>query len=202
MQILKQQTLPFIEEQSMFLRGGDPCQPSSVAGKRKGKEDYRYLWPEYRRCYNECLPRWIVNENVEGTISNGILDQKISDLGADGYTCWPPIVIPAGALGALHRRNRVWLVAYTDIQGFEADTRRTLAQKGKARKAIISDTCLLASEWSDQWSSKERLLQAAHGIPGEVARTSKIEGYGNAIAPQVAYQLFKAIELYKNLNNE
>lgn len=93
------------------LTGGDPCQPSSVAGLGKGTEDDRYLWPEMYRCSQECHPPWIVNENVSGSITNGILDIKADDLEAIGYEV-QSYCIPAEAVGALHQRERVWLIAY------------------------------------------------------------------------------------------
>lgn len=97
-----------------LISGGDPCQPNSQAGKRKGKEDDRYLWPEYIRIVDEVQPTWIVNENVAGSVTNGILDQKISDLEALGYSWWPPLSIPASAFGHDHRRERIWLIAHSD----------------------------------------------------------------------------------------
>jgi site-specific DNA-cytosine methylase len=95
-----------------IISGGDPCQPSSVAGNRKGKADDRYLWPEMFRCIKEIRPGWVFNENVTGTISNGILDQKIVDLESEGYACWPPLVISASVVGAPHERYRCFLIAY------------------------------------------------------------------------------------------
>jgi DNA (cytosine-5)-methyltransferase 1 len=70
-----------------IISGGDPCQPSSLQSKMLGKADHRYLWPQYLRIVKEVQPLWVVNENVPGSIFNGILDGKISDLEAEGYTC-------------------------------------------------------------------------------------------------------------------
>lgn len=121
------------------LTGGFPCQPFSVAGRRKGAEDNRYLWPEFRRAIREVKPRWIVGENVAGIISmvqpGKEIDVEVSstqqsesdketiheqefvieticrDLESEGYTV-QPIVIPACAIGAPHRRDRVWFIAH------------------------------------------------------------------------------------------
>lgn len=99
-----------------IICGGDPCQPHSVSGIRRGKTDDRYRWPEMYRIIEELRPNWVVNENVAGTISNMVLDQKIADLEKIGYTC-QSYVIPAVAVNAYHIRNRVFLVAYANVYG-------------------------------------------------------------------------------------
>lgn len=91
-----------------ILTGGFPCQPFSVAGKRKGEDDNRYLWPEMLRIIKECRPRWVIGENVVG-ITNLALDTVCADLEAEGYEVWP-VVFPSHALGAWHKRDRVWIV--------------------------------------------------------------------------------------------
>jgi len=90
--------------------GGYPCQPFSQAGKRRGQEDDRHLWPEMYRIVASVRPRWVIAENVAGHISMG-LDEVLSDLESEGYTAWP-LVIPACAVDAPHRRDRVWIVAH------------------------------------------------------------------------------------------
>lgn len=93
------------------LSGGDPCQPHSVAGLRKGTADVRFLWPEMFRIAQELNVPYLVNENVSGSVSNGVLDLKINDLESVGYAC-QAYSIPAEAVGALHQRSRIWLVAH------------------------------------------------------------------------------------------
>jgi len=90
--------------------GGYPCQPFSSAGKRRGKEDDRHLWPEFSRLVAQLRPSWVIGENVAGHISMG-LDDVLSDLEGQGYAC-RTFVIPACAVGALHRRDRCWTVAH------------------------------------------------------------------------------------------
>jgi DNA (cytosine-5)-methyltransferase 1 len=97
-----------------ILTGGFPCQPYSMAGKRKGKEDERHLWPEMLRAIREIQPRWVVGENVLGLVnwSGGLVFHEVqADLEAAGYEVWP-YVLPAVSVNAPHRRDRVWFVAY------------------------------------------------------------------------------------------
>jgi DNA (cytosine-5)-methyltransferase 1 len=103
-----------------LLTGGFPCQPFSFAGKRRGNQDDRYLWPEMLRIIRETRPRWIVGENVAGII-NLALDQVLFDLERENYT-FQVFVIPACAVQAPHRRDRVWIVAHdgTDASGERA----------------------------------------------------------------------------------
>jgi DNA (cytosine-5)-methyltransferase 1 len=94
------------------ITGGYPCQPFSQAGKRRGAEDDRHLWPEMYRLIKTIRPRWVIAENVAGHISMG-LDSVLSDLEAANYRWWT-FVIPACAVDAKHRRDRVWIVANAD----------------------------------------------------------------------------------------
>jgi DNA (cytosine-5)-methyltransferase 1 len=98
-----------VSRQVDLITGGYPCQPFSLAGQRLGAEDDRHLWPEMRRVIDLCRPRYVLAENVAGHVSMG-LDTVLSDLEADGYTCGA-VVIPACAVNALHRRDRVWILA-------------------------------------------------------------------------------------------
>ena len=126
-------------EKINVLTGGFPCQPFSVAGQRKGAEDNRYLWPEMLRAIREIQPDWVVGENVAGILSMvqpgsetalgreeslfGEVDRKrilhrqeyvvetvCNDLEREGYSV-QPVVIPACAVGAPHRRDRVFFIA-------------------------------------------------------------------------------------------
>lgn len=92
-----------------FITGGFPCQPYSVAGKRRGNEDDRAIWPQMLRVIREARPRWVLGENVPGIISLA-LDGVLADLEAEGYAC-ESFVVPACAVDAKHRRDRVWIVA-------------------------------------------------------------------------------------------
>ena len=97
-----------------ILTGGFPCQPYSSAGKRKGKEDERHLWPEMLRAIREISPRFVVGENVRGLTNwNGgvVFEEVCADLEAEGYEVWTGILAAAG-VGAPHRRERIWFVAH------------------------------------------------------------------------------------------
>ena len=124
------------------LTGGFPCQPFSQAGKRKGDTDDRYLWPEMLRAIREIQPTWVVGENVAGITNmvesceevemgstDDIFEKNIlyrkeqeftiericKDFVCEGYSV-QPIIIPACAVGAPHRRDRVWFIAHTRLQ--------------------------------------------------------------------------------------
>jgi DNA (cytosine-5)-methyltransferase 1 len=95
------------------ITGGFPCQPFSVAGKRRGTDDDRYLWDETIRIVSEQKPKWFIGENVEGIINiqdGMVLRQVQNDLEGEGFQvrC---LVIPASGIGAWHQRKRVWIVA-------------------------------------------------------------------------------------------
>ena len=99
-----------------IISGGFPCQPYSSAGKRKGKEDERHLWPEMLRAIREIQPRWVVGENVLGLVnwSGGLVFHEVqADLEAEGYEV-QPFLLPAAAVGAPHRRDRIWFVAHNN----------------------------------------------------------------------------------------
>jgi DNA (cytosine-5)-methyltransferase 1 len=95
-----------------IITGGYPCQPFSQAGRKKGEEDPRHLWPEYFRLIKECRPTWVIGENVSGHLKLG-LDTVLKDLESEGYTL-RTFSISAASIGANHKRERVWIVAYSE----------------------------------------------------------------------------------------
>lgn len=109
-----------------ILTGGFPCQPYSVAGKRKGKEDERHLWPEMLRAIREIQPTYIVGENVRGLINwNGgmVFDEVQTDLENEGYEI-TPFLLPAGGVNAPHRRDRIWFIAFNSSYSKSEQSKR------------------------------------------------------------------------------
>ena len=195
-----------------LITGGFPCQPYSVAGKRRGSADDRALWPEMLRVIKASRPTWIVGENVAGIIKLE-LDRIISDLEDDGYTV-RTFAIPALAVDAKHRRNRVWIVAHAKAQYRPEQVQKTHesgrgsqtlahADRGRCKKlhtAASTGRQEQRSRGTDdawhEWTSEPELGRVAHGIPNRVDR---IRSLGNAIVPKVAAQIIKAI---KGVSNE
>lgn len=99
--------------------GGFPCQPFSTAGKRKGEQDERHLWPEFIRIIREVRPRWVIAENVPGLLtidSGGPFGRILWSLASCGYSFeWD--TISAASVGALHPRNRIIIVAHANGDG-------------------------------------------------------------------------------------
>lgn len=194
-----------------LITSGFPCQPFSDAGKKKGKSDNRYLWPEMLRVIREIRPTWVVGENVAGLIGMAEFETVCSDLEAEGYEV-QPFIIPACAVGAPHRRDRVWVVAYSDSNSqpaisFNEDERQgklvtnvpntnsTNVQRGFSIKESNGVT-LGTIPVPELWETREGLLpqtvlcRTDDGIPNRVDRTQAL---GNAIVPQVAIEIFRVI---------
>ena len=159
-----------------LITGGYPCQPYSTSGLKRGNGDDRALWPQMRRIIDECRPRLVLGENVVGHIRLG-LDGVLDDLESLGYTVAPPVVFPALALGAPHKRNRVWFAGFANTDG---ERRRGGAPRFEdATNARQSSRC---AEFR-QWGVEPDVHRVVDGLPGRVDR---LRGIGNAIVPQLA----------------
>ena len=200
-----------------IITGGYPCQPFSTAGKRKGQEDDRHLWPEMLRVITQARPAWVIAENVAGHITMG-LDQVLADLEGEGYTS-RTVVIPAVAVDAKHRRDRVWVLGSNaerlrgskqerEHQGSEEcnggcknrlDARSNVADSSSCN-VRSSDSIKIERQREEfrkssrpnggSWAPEPAVGRVAHGIPN---RMDRIRGLGNAIVPQAAYEIFNAI---------
>lgn len=201
------------------ISGGFPCQPFSVAGKQRGKEDERYLWPEMLRVIRELRPHCVVGENVPGIIRIAA-GQVVKDLEQAGYHV-VVLNFEAAAVGAWHRRSRVFFVASddpdvadTDSPGFKgnqqpgapdaAEDERKCPSYGAACKcgeALHDPLCVgfqrikrgeKSPELADGrcWAAEPGVGRVAHGIPHRVDR---LKCLGNAVVPQQAYPIFRAI---------
>ncbi|MGB9592295.1 MAG: DNA cytosine methyltransferase [Candidatus Kryptoniota bacterium] len=183
------------------ISGGFPCQPFSVAGKRKGKDDNRYLWEEMLRVVTTIKPTYVVCENVIGIISLA-LDQVLSDLEANGYTT-ESFVIPACAKNAWHVRDRVWVVAYAKLSGFfERDQNERFSPNSynigceEQRKSITEESEVTSTKCSNWWETEPELGRVVDGLP---YRVDRLKGLGNSIVPQIAYEIFHAIDQIEQL---
>ncbi len=217
------------------ITGGFPCQRFSTAGKRKGTEDDRYLFPEMLRIIKETQARWVVGENVQGIVnmSEGKVLQGIhNDLETIGYEV-QTFIIPASSQGAWHKRNRVWIVAALSNSNKSGSFKKynsTIHRQDKGdgfvnesfgrseNYAANSDNirCKGHSLQSDNlqkrnnttenvnssfkkqqtwWETQQLICGVPNGISYELDkdRTNRVKALGNAIVPQIATEIGKAI---------
>ena len=146
------------------ISGGFPCQPFSVAGQRKGKDDDRYLWEEMLRVIATIKPTYVVGENVTGIIGLA-LDTVLSDLEAQDYTS-ETFIIPACSKNAWHRRDRVWIVAYANSIGRQNEQK----ENGKS---------VCNGEWNNTIEEQGREQQQCRtGKPSSVFPNTASSGTG------------------------
>lgn len=204
-----------------LICAGFPCQPFSLAGKRRGTKDDRYLWPEMLRVVSEVRPRWVIAENVYGfvTLQGGVaFERACADLENEDYEV-QAFVIPACAVGAPHRRDRVWIIAHSKCLGWKERTRQGVQpqkQKAERQDAHYSDSegvtaytdgqglqgcgryeessreiAVATSAWQKSWfEAAARLCRMVNGIPNRVDR---LKALGNAVVPQLVEVIGRAI---------
>jgi DNA (cytosine-5)-methyltransferase 1 len=196
-----------------LICGGFPCQPHSLAGKRKASSDDRDLWGEYARIIGECQPEWVLAENVPGLLSseNGrFFGRVLRELDASGYDVeWQSI--SAAAFGAPHIRERVYIVAHRKSEGErrvsvfwkqerQGDDVDGICQEvsnahGKRRKeqriTKPAQAQFCGIERNSQWETEPRILRVVDGLPNRVDR---IAGLGNAVVPQAAEYIGRLIK--------
>jgi DNA (cytosine-5)-methyltransferase 1 len=165
--------------------GGYPCQPFSVAGRQRGQDDPRHLWPEMHRLIREIRPRWVICENVAGHVELG-LDAVLSDLENAGYAA-TPFIIPACAVGAPHRRDRVWIVAH-------AAGLRLARSLGLPRRQLAEELPTQALRWD---LPSPFTVGNDDGVPFRLERTQAL---GNAVVPQIPELIGRAIVAFDSLH--
>lgn len=180
-----------------LVSGGDPCQPHSVSGERKGMEDERFLWPEMFRIVQEIYPDWVINENVAGSISNGVVLKKINDLESIGFEC-QAFVVPAYSVGAYHRRDRVFIIANTESERWErilcSDVDRQ-HEKERHSRQITLDAQGNPFLQFEKRVGRPGILGVDNGIP---SRVDRLKCAGNAVMPQQIYPILQAIADIEN----
>jgi DNA (cytosine-5)-methyltransferase 1 len=180
------------------LTGGFPCQPYSIAGKRLGTADDRHLWPEMLRAIREIGPTWVVGENVAGIsiLGGGETLRRIeNDLENIGYEV-EVFDIPAYCAGLQTMERHLWIVAKADGKRFKWSKANAHKDNGCKREFQGADKGACG-----RWDiSESRFCRVAERVSARVdgRARGRIRQLGNAIVPQVALQIFKAINEYEN----
>ncbi len=143
-----------------IISGGFPCQPYSNAGKRKGKDDDRHLWPEMLRAIREIQPRWIVGENVPGLLNwkrGMVLAEIKADLEDSGFEVLPPLILPACGKNAPHRRDRLWIIAHSNKKRLQYGNGTECGELQDFEKRVQDDRKACRSI-KEQFTSDSRLF--------------------------------------------
>ena len=175
-----------------IICGGYPCQPFSLAGKRKGEHDDRHLWPIVRNAIEHLRPRYAILENVAAHLSLGF-GQVLGDLAEIGYDAeWE--IVPAAAVGAPHRRNRVFIIAYPNLQS-DLPPRSTLGRNEPSSTEARRSKIWNQHSGCSRWPTEPSVSRVDDGVPFGVDR---IRGLGNAVVPQVAELIGRMVIDYDN----
>lgn len=202
-----------------ILTGGFPCQPYSSAGKRLGKADERHLFPHMLRCIKEVKPKWVIGENVRGLVNwNGgmVFNEVCDDLEREGYEV-QPFLIPASSVGARHQRQRIWFIAYSKCSRLEYGSKnrniskkeaKTFTERSSTTKEFETNGSRFDKSWTINEKTESIVCRGNDGLPYKLDsitfskwRNESIKAYGNAIVPQVAFEIFKAIQSFEYMVN-
>ena len=159
-----------------LLCGGYPCQPFSVAGKQKGTEDDRHLWPKMFEIIKHKRPTWVLCENVPGHVNLG-LDQVLFDLESEGYS-WQTFVLGAVAVDAPHRRQRLFIVANTKSKrsGESRILNKTQRQKRSGKTQLNRGSKNVSDTISERGCSGQTGSQDAEDVGEQFRGTEHGEG--------------------------
>lgn len=153
------------------IAGGPPCQGFSIAGKQRGKADDRYLWPAMFEIIKSVKPRYVLFENVTGIVKLAI-DDVLADLESENYTCWT-FNIPACGINAPHKRERIWIIAYSNSIQYRGEKSRSNAEENRVSKVNRKEisTAREFSGANSQWRSEGYVTNSRstkfNGISGE-----------------------------------
>ena len=178
-----------------ILSGGFPCQPFSNSGKQLGQDDERFLYEDMLRAVQEIRPRWVIGENVHGITSPKfaeVFEFICSSLEAEGYEV-QPVIIPATAVEGEHERYRVWFIAYSGSirQSRQGSNYRQVQpnQVGNRKTSRFVNAV--------QGNSLPFVCREHNGISRRLDEEA-LHGFGNAIVPQIAYNIFTTIKEFEN----
>jgi DNA (cytosine-5)-methyltransferase 1 len=175
-----------------IITGGYPCQPFSVAGRKKGEEDPRHVWPEYFRIIKELRPTWVIGENVGGHIKLG-LDTVLENLESEGYSA-RTFSISAASIGANHKRERVWILANSKSSNRDEYEINKEHGKPEAQKIFGNRSCL--SGVSSRWEVEPDVGRVADGLPDTMDR---LKSLGNSVVPQIPFLIGSCIKEIENI---
>jgi DNA (cytosine-5)-methyltransferase 1 len=171
--------------------GGFPCQPFSIAGKRKGKDDLRFLWPEMLRVIKSVRPSWVLGENVANIVGMGF-DTICDELEALGFSI-QAFDLPAYSVGALHGRRRIWFVCNSKNYGPQhALDGASFSIPKKGQEETVSTSRGVACDkkrFLEEVRSAE-FVRTANGLP---SRMDRVKACGNSVVPQIVEEIGKAI---------
>lgn len=182
-----------------IVSGGFPCQPYSIAGKRKGTEDDRDLWPEMFRIIQELRPTWVVGENV-ANFANMELDRTLSNLESIDYQT-RAFVLPALAVGAPHQRLRTFIVAHANSKRWVRLEENQQDRRSWWNQAWTNGQSRQTSRWNNASNILTSGAQVLANSSSRVQRNDdgisegmdRLKALGNAVVPQQVLPIFQAI---------
>jgi DNA (cytosine-5)-methyltransferase 1 len=180
------------------LSGGFPCTDISVSGKGAGIEGSKSgLWSEYKRAIEEIYPKYALIENSPNLLKKGF-EKVLYDLSEIGYDAeWE--CISASDIGACHKRERIWILAYPTIQrrrGILRSVKRSIIETDRHQANSLDSSCNPFLQF-EQGFGEPPIFRMDDGLSKRLDVIKRLGACGNALMPQIPYQIFKAIEQYE-----